>query len=216
MIDNINSKGGALGGTQTGLRRCLSPVAGPLGTALAMLIGAAIMILIGVNYHYMMQRYPDAGGAFTYTKKELGYDHGFLSAWFLALSYLSVLWANVTALAGLSRYFLRGALQFGFHYTVAGYDVYFGEVLLALHDGERDVVVRAVRLLEHPGMIHRCPLLDMMANHDALPTEDVIGRTGDDGHVVPRPAQVVDHQRAKGPHAIDQYLHFKPPPAYAA
>lgn len=43
--------------------------AGPLGTVLAMLIGAAIMILIGVNYYYMMQRYPDAGGAFTYTKK---------------------------------------------------------------------------------------------------------------------------------------------------
>jgi len=45
------------------------PEAGPLGTVLAMLIGAAIMILIGVNYCYMMQRYPDAGGAFTYTKK---------------------------------------------------------------------------------------------------------------------------------------------------
>ena len=75
------------------------PEAGPLGTVLAMLIGAAIMILIGVNYYYMMQRYPDAGGAFTYTKKELGYDHGFLSAWFLMLTYVSIIWANATALA---------------------------------------------------------------------------------------------------------------------
>ena len=158
MIDNINSKGEALGGTQTGLRRCLSPlgawamafgcavgwgafvmpgnlflpVAGPLGTTLAMLIGAAIMILIGVNYHYMMQRYPDAGGAFTYTKKELGYDHGFLNAWFLVLTYVSIIWANVTALALLSRRLLQGLLQFGFHYTIAGYDVYFGEALVAM------------------------------------------------------------------------------------
>lgn len=108
------------------------PEAGPLGTVLAMLIGAAIMILIGVNYHYMMQRYPDAGGAFTYTKKELGYDHGFLSAWFLMLTYVSIIWANATALALLGRRLLRGALQFGFHYTVAGYDVYFGEVLLSM------------------------------------------------------------------------------------
>ncbi len=74
------------------------PEAGPLGTVLAMLIGAAIMILIGVNYYYMMQRYPDAGGAFTYTKKELGYDHGFLSASFLMLTYVSIIWANATAL----------------------------------------------------------------------------------------------------------------------
>ncbi len=108
------------------------PEAGPLGTVLAMLIGAAIMILIGVNYYYMMQRYPDAGGAFTYTKKELGYDHGFLSAWFLMLTYVSIIWANATALALLGRRLLRGALQFGFHYTVAGYDVYFGEVLLSM------------------------------------------------------------------------------------
>ena len=108
------------------------PEAGPLGTVLAMLIGAAIMILIGVNYYYMMQRYPDAGGAFTYTKKELGYDHGFLSAWFLLLTYVSIIWANATALALLGRRLLQGALQFGFHYTVAGYDVYFGEVLLSM------------------------------------------------------------------------------------
>ena len=98
------------------------PEAGPLGTVLAMLIGAAIMILIGVNYHYMMQRYPDAGGAFTYTKKELGYDHGFLSAWFLMLTYVSIIWANATALAlvwfslhrcRLRRVFRRGSVVDG-------------------------------------------------------------------------------------------------------
>ena len=108
------------------------PVAGPLGTVLAMLIGGLIMILIGVNYHYMMQRYPDAGGAFTYTKNELGYDHGFLSAWFLMLTYISIVWANATAIALLGRRLLRGALQFGLYYTVAGYEVYLGEVLLAM------------------------------------------------------------------------------------
>ena len=108
------------------------PEAGPLGAVLALLIGAAIMILIGVNYHYMMQRYPDAGGAFTYTKKELGYDHGFLSAWFLILTYISIIWANATALPMLARQMLQGAMQFGFHYTVAGFQVYFGEILLAV------------------------------------------------------------------------------------
>ena len=48
------------------------------------------------------------------------------------LTYVSIIWANATALALLGRRLLRGALQFGFHYTVAGYDVYFGEVLLSM------------------------------------------------------------------------------------
>jgi len=108
------------------------PVAGPMGTVLAMSVGALIMLVIGANYYYMLQRHPDAGGAFTYTKKELGYDHGFLSAWFLLLAYISVLWANATALALLGRRLFRGALQFGFHYTILNYEVYLGEALVVM------------------------------------------------------------------------------------
>ena len=108
------------------------PVAGPMGTALAMLIGAALMGIIGANYYHMMQRYPDAGGAFTYTKKELGYDHGFLSAWFLMLAYISVLWANATALSLLGRRLFQNTLQFGFHYTILNYEVYLGEAIVVM------------------------------------------------------------------------------------
>ena len=36
------------------------PVAGPLGTALGMLLGALVMLVIGACYHYLMQRHPDA------------------------------------------------------------------------------------------------------------------------------------------------------------
>ncbi|MBQ9346598.1 MAG: amino acid permease [Oscillibacter sp.] len=108
------------------------PIAGPAGTALGMLIGGAIMLIIGVNYHYMMRRYPDAGGTFTYTKKTFGYDHGFLSAWFLVLVYIAITWANATALPLVFRNLFSGVFQVGFHYQIAGYDVYFGEVILSL------------------------------------------------------------------------------------
>ena len=108
------------------------PIAGPAGTALGMLIGGAIMLIIGVNYHYMMRRYPDAGGTFTYTKKTFGYDHGFLSAWFLVLVYIAITWANATALPLVFRNLFGGVFQVGFHYQIAGYDVYFGEVMLSL------------------------------------------------------------------------------------
>ena len=108
------------------------PIAGPLGTALGMFVGAAVMLLIGRNYHYMMSRYPDAGGAFTYTKSAFGYDHGFLCAWFLVLTYIAIIWANATALVLIARNLLGDVFQFGFHYRLAGYDVYFGEALVTL------------------------------------------------------------------------------------
>ncbi|MBQ9413051.1 MAG: hypothetical protein IJU29_08165 [Oscillospiraceae bacterium] len=56
------------------------PLAGPVGTAVGMVIGAAIMLVIGVNYHYLMNRYPDAGGTLTYSVRAFGFDHGLLSA----------------------------------------------------------------------------------------------------------------------------------------
>ena len=108
------------------------PIAGPLGTLLGMVIGGAVMLVIGMNYHYMMNRYPDAGGTFAYTKKTFGYDHGFLSAWFLILVYIAITWANATALPLVFRNLLGGVFQIGFHYQIAGYDVYLGEALLSL------------------------------------------------------------------------------------
>lgn len=67
------------------------PKAGPAGTTLGMLIGAVVMFIIGMNYHYLMNRYPDAGGTLTYTIKIFGYDYGFLSSWFLMLVYVAII-----------------------------------------------------------------------------------------------------------------------------
>ena len=108
------------------------PIAGPLGTVIGMTIGAAIILLIGYNYHFMMNQYPDAGGTYSYAKKTLGYDHGFLSAWFLILVYIAITWANATALPLIFRKFLGDTFQFGFHYNIAGYEIYFGEAMLSL------------------------------------------------------------------------------------
>lgn len=108
------------------------PNAGPLGTAIGIAVGAVIMFVIGMNYHYLMNRYPDAGGTLTYTIKTFGYDHGFLSSWFLILVYIAIIWANATALALIGRNLFGSLFEFGFHYQVLGYDVYMGEVMLTL------------------------------------------------------------------------------------
>ena len=56
------------------------PVAGPAGTAIGIAIGALITLVVGFNYHYLMNIFPDSGGAFTYTKKAFGYDCTFIRA----------------------------------------------------------------------------------------------------------------------------------------
>jgi len=87
--------------------------AGILGSLLGMVLGAAAMLVVSKNYAYMMQGYPEAGGAYTYAKEVFGHDHGFLTAWFLALTYLAMLWANATSLPLFAKYFLGRAFRFG-------------------------------------------------------------------------------------------------------
>ncbi len=84
------------------------PIAGPLGTVLGFLIGALIMLIVGVNYHYMMKLYPDDGGALSFVRNTFDADHGFVAAWFILLTYVAIVWANATALPLIGR-FLLGA-----------------------------------------------------------------------------------------------------------
>ena len=64
--------------------------AGPLGSTLGLLIGAAIMLLVCRNYHYVANKYPDSSGIFSYTKNIFGYDCAFLISWFVFLLYISI------------------------------------------------------------------------------------------------------------------------------
>lgn len=106
--------------------------AGPLGTAIAMGIATLIMIVIAFNYNFMINKFPVAGGEFTYTQKAFGSNHAFVCSWFLGLSYLCIVPLNGTALALIGRNLMHNVFQVGFHYTVAGYDIYLGEIILAL------------------------------------------------------------------------------------
>ena len=108
------------------------PIAGPVGTAIGLGLGGLVMLILAVNFNYMMNKYPDCGGIYTYTKKAFGYDHGFLSAWFLILTYIAIIWANATALPLIARTVLGDTFRFGHLYQIAGYDIYLGEILLAV------------------------------------------------------------------------------------
>ena len=107
------------------------PLSGPLGMVLGVVAGGAVMAVIAWNYHYLICRMPSAGGTFTYVLRTFGGDHGFFCAWFLGLSYVAIIWANATALTIVARSFFVDALRFGFHYTILGYDVSMGDILLS-------------------------------------------------------------------------------------
>ena len=103
-----------------------------MGSMLGMIIGGLIMIIISRNYHYMMNCYPDAGGSYAFARDTFGYDYGFLTAWFLMLTYLAMLWANATALPLFARYFIGDIFRVGRMYSLFGYEVYLGEALLSV------------------------------------------------------------------------------------
>ncbi|MBO5979897.1 MAG: APC family permease [Bacteroidales bacterium] len=107
------------------------PKAGPAGTAMGMLIGALLIIVIAISYGYLIRNYPLSGGEFVYTKEAIGKRNAFVCGWSMILAYWSLIPLNATALALISRYLFPGIIQQGFLYQIAGWDVYAGEVVLA-------------------------------------------------------------------------------------
>ncbi|MBQ9281355.1 MAG: amino acid permease [Treponema sp.] len=108
------------------------PIAGPRGTIIAMFFGAAIIMVIAANFHNLMNRSSSTGGVFAYTKEVFGYDHSLMCVWSIVLAYISILWANATAIPLIARFLFGPIFQWGFKYTVAGYDVFLGEILVTL------------------------------------------------------------------------------------
>ena len=110
------------------------PNSGVAGTAIAMILGAAVMIIIAFSYAYMIPKYPRAGGEFTFTKECFGKNTAFLCGWFLIAAYLTNVPMNSTAIALIVDGLDGGAdiLKFGFHYSVAGFEIYFGEMMFAM------------------------------------------------------------------------------------
>lgn len=104
--------------------------AGYAGSIIGLVLGMAVMLIIARNYSYLMQIYPDAGGAYSFSREIFGYDYGFLTAWFLILTYLSILWANATSLPLFAKFFIGPVFEFGKIYTIFGYDVFIGELIL--------------------------------------------------------------------------------------
>lgn len=107
---------------------------GVAGTAIAMALGALVMIIIAFSYAYMVPKYPKAGGEFTFAKACFGKRPAYICGWFLVAAYLTNVPMNSTAIGlivdGLD--WSLDILKWGFHYQIAGFDVWAGEMFLAM------------------------------------------------------------------------------------
>ena len=104
--------------------------AGPLGATLGVLLGGAAMLIIARSYGVMVRAFPVAGAEFAYAYHACGRYHAYVCGWFLALGYLSIVPLNATALAVLGKFVAPQLFARGYLYTVAGFEVFAGEILL--------------------------------------------------------------------------------------
>ena len=105
--------------------------AGPIGATIGIALGGLLMMLITCSYGVMVTRFPFAGGEFVYAYFTAGPHHAYVCGWFLTLGYLAIVPLNATALALLGKFVFPGLFARGYLYSVAGFDVYAGEIMLA-------------------------------------------------------------------------------------
>ena len=108
------------------------PVAGPAGALIALGLSTLLILMVGANFSFLMVHSPGTGGVYSYTKNALGRDHAFLCAWFLCLSYMTIVFLNATALFIIIRTFFGNLLQKGYHYMIAGNEIYLREVAVSI------------------------------------------------------------------------------------
>jgi amino acid transporter len=104
---------------------------GPLGVILGFVIGALLMMLIAVSYGFLIRSFPVSGGEFAYAFVSLGRTHAFICGWFLTLGYICIVALNASALALMFKFVFPGLVKNFQMYQLAGWNVYFEEVLIA-------------------------------------------------------------------------------------
>ncbi|MEC3882790.1 APC family permease [Halobacillus sp. HZG1] len=105
--------------------------AGPLGVVIGLSLGAVLMMIIGVSYGFLIEKFPVTGGEFAYAYIGFGRMYAFVAGWFLTLGYICIVALNASALALLAKFLFPSFIETGNMYNVAGYDVSIIQVAIA-------------------------------------------------------------------------------------
>lgn len=105
--------------------------AGTLGSALAFVLGAVMVFLVGLIYAELTSVLSRAGGELAFTFAGIGSTAAYVCGWSLVLAYLTVVAFEVVSLPTVTGYLVSG-LSSGYLYTVAGWDVHLPWVLVGI------------------------------------------------------------------------------------
>ncbi len=105
--------------------------AGSLGAIIAFLIGAVLVVFVGLTYSELVSAMPKAGGEHNYVWRAIGAKGAFAASWAIALGYVSVVAFEAVALPATLEYLLPN-YKVGFLWTIAEYDVYISWVAIGV------------------------------------------------------------------------------------
>lgn len=105
--------------------------AGSLGAIVAFLIGAVLVVFVGLTYSELVSAMPKAGGEHNYVWRAIGAKGAFAASWAIALGYVSVVAFEAVALPATLEYLLPD-YKVGFLWTIAEYDVYISWVAIGV------------------------------------------------------------------------------------
>jgi amino acid transporter len=104
---------------------------GPAGGALGFILGALLLVPIGLTYGRLVAALPDAGGEVAYTERVFPRSVSFLTGWFVVLAYLVVCpWEAVAIGKLLSR--VAPGLDTWKLYELGGQPVYLPRLVVGL------------------------------------------------------------------------------------
>ncbi|GAA0447299.1 APC family permease [Lentibacillus halophilus] len=104
---------------------------GPLGAIIGFGIGSVLMMIIAVSYGFLIKHFPVSGGEFAYAFLGFNRNHAYVAGWFLVLGYICIVALNASAFSLLIKYIVPNIAEQGYLYSMAGWDVYLVEVLIA-------------------------------------------------------------------------------------
>ncbi len=104
--------------------------AGPLGTALAFLVGGALMMCIGLCYAEATPMLPVAGGEVAYAYAASGVRASFVVGWLLAFGYISVSAFEAISVGRVAGFLFPGLDSIAL-YEIGGQPVHLPHLILA-------------------------------------------------------------------------------------
>lgn len=105
--------------------------AGTLGSALAFVAGAGMVLFVGLTYAELTSAISRAGGELGFTYAGIGPWGAYICGWTLILAYLSVCAFEAVALPTVVGYLFPG-FEVGYLYSIAGWDVYLSWVAVGV------------------------------------------------------------------------------------